>query len=118
MLSKLVHFSLQFRSVIVILACILVGYGLYVADHAKLDVFPEFVPPQVTVQTEAPGLTANRVEQLVTTPIENAINGMGNLVSLSSESIQGLSVIRVVFTDGTDIFTARQNLAERLLQTA
>src|SRR4051812_9321687 len=116
MLEKLIHFSLQFRGVIVVLACILVGYGLYVADHAKLDVFPEFVPPQVTVQTEAPGLTASRVEQLVTTPVENAINGMGGLVALRSESIQGLSVITAVFTDGTDILTARQNLTERLQQ--
>src|ERR1700712_1173875 len=103
MLNALVHFSLRFRGMIIILACLLVGYGLYVAKHAKLDVFPEFVPPQVGVQTEAPGLTPDQVEMLVTRPVEHAINGLGNLQSLRSESIQGLSVVTAVFKEGTDI---------------
>ena len=49
MLNRIVHFSLKFRGIVVVLACMLIGYGLYVADHAKLDLFPNFVPPQVTV---------------------------------------------------------------------
>jgi CzcA family heavy metal efflux pump len=118
MLKSLVHFSLQFRAGVLILACLLVGYGLYVARHAKLDVFPEFVPPQAAIQTEAPGLTAEQVEALVTRPVESAVNGLGNLESLRSESIQGLSVVNVVFKDGTDIMTARQALSERLLEAA
>src|ERR1700709_1304947 len=103
MLQSIVHFSLRFRGIVVALACLMTGYGLFVASRAKLDVFPEFVPPQVTVQTEAPGLAPEQVETLVTRPIENAINGLGSQESLRSETIQGLSVITVVFKEGTDI---------------
>src|SRR5438477_8505616 len=118
MLNRIVHFSLRFRGVTVALACVLVGYGIYVAAHAKLDVFPNFVPPQVVVQSEAPGLSPEQVEVLVTRPIENTINGLGNMASLRSESIPGLSVITAVFKQGTDIFIARQMLAEKLGETA
>src|SRR3954464_184814 len=114
MLSYLVEHSLRFRFIVVILACVVIGYGLYVTQHAKLDVFPDFVPPQVTVQTEAPGLAPEQVETLVTRPIENAINGLGNQESLRSETIQGLSVITLVFKDGTDVHLARQMVAEKL----
>src|SRR5438067_3872273 len=103
MLNRIVRFSLRFRGVVIALACVLVGYGLYVAAHAKLDVFPDFVPPQVVVQTEAPGLTPEQVETLVTRHVEGAINGLGNLEALRSDSIQGLSAITAVFKEGTDI---------------
>jgi len=103
--------------VIVALACLLVGYGIYVTSNAKLDVFPNFVPPQVTIQTEAPGLSSEQVEIMVTQPLEGLINGLGNMASLRSESIQGLSVITAVFKEGTDIFIARQMLAEKLAET-
>ena len=118
MLNRIVHFSLRFRGVVVALACVVIGYGLHVAANAKLDVFPNFVPPQVVVQTEAPGLSPEQVEVLVTRPIENTINGLGNMASLRSESIPGLSVITAVFKEGTDIFIARQTLAEKLAETA
>ncbi|MDB6170053.1 MAG: CusA/CzcA family heavy metal efflux transporter [Verrucomicrobia bacterium] len=118
MLQAIVQFSLRFRGVVLALACLLLGYGIYVAANAKLDVFPEFVPPQVTVQTEAPGLAPEQVETLVTRPIENTINGLGSQESLRSETIQGLSVITVVFKEGTDIQVARQMLAEKLGEAA
>ena len=118
MLNAIVHFSLRFRGVVIALACLLTGYGLWVAAHAKLDVFPNFVPPQVEVQTEAPGLSPEQVEALVTRPIEHTINGLGNMASLRSESIAGLSVITAVFKEKTDIHIARQMLAERLVETA
>ena len=114
MLNRIVHFSLRFRGVVVALACVLTGYGIYIAANSKLDVFPNFVPPQVVVQAEAPGLSPEQVEALVTLPIEHTINGLGNLESMRSESIPGLSVITVVFKEGTDIFIARQMLAEKL----
>src|SRR5579872_4664225 len=104
MLNWIVHFSLRFRGVIVALACLTIGYGIYVTARSKLDVFPNFVPPEVTVQTEAPGLSSEQVEVLVTLPLENTINGLGEMASMRSESIQGLSVITVVFGEGTDIF--------------
>src|SRR2546421_7530510 len=118
MLQALVNFSLKFRGVVVALACVLLGYGFYVAKNAKLDVFPNFVQPQVVIQTEAPGLAPEQVEVLVTRPIETMINGLGDMESLRSESIQGLSIITAVFKEGTDVFRARQTLAEKLAESA
>src|SRR5438093_11323276 len=111
MLRALVTFSLRFKGVVVALACVLLGYGLYVSANAKFDVFPNFVQPQVTIQTESPGLSPEQVEVLVTRPVETAINGLGQMESLRSESIQGLSIITAVFEEGTDVFLARQTLA-------
>src|SRR5438552_18318398 len=102
MLRSIVHFSLRFKGVIVALSCLLLGYGVYIAANAKLDVFPNFVQPQVVIQTEAPGLSPEQVEVLVTRPVETAVNGLGNQESLRSESIQGLSIITVVCKEGTD----------------
>ena len=118
MLRALVHFSLRFKGVVIALSCVLLGYGLYVSARAKLDVFPNFVQPQVTIQTESPGLSPEQVEILVTRPVETAINGLGNMESLRSESIQGLSIITAVFEEGTDVFLARQTLAEKLGELA
>src|SRR5882724_5688724 len=118
MLRAIVTFSLRFRSVVLALACVLLGYGIYVTYSAKLDVFPNFVQPQIVVQTECPGLAPEQVELLVTVPIESAVNGLGEMESLRSESIEGLSVITTVFKEGTDIFRARQMLAKILTETA
>src|SRR5215470_4324033 len=118
MLKGLVSFSLKFRGVVVALACVLLAYGLYVAKTAKLDVFPNFVQPQVVIQTESPGLAPEQVELLVTLPLETMINGLGEMESLRSESIQGLSIITAVFKESTDVFRARQMLAEKMAETA
>jgi CzcA family heavy metal efflux pump len=118
MLNWIVHLSLRFRGVVAALACVLTGYGIYTAAHAKLDVLPNFVPPEATVETEAPGLSPEQVEVLVTRPIENTINGLGNMSALRSESISGLSTITAIFKEGTDIRFARQMLNERLIETA
>jgi CzcA family heavy metal efflux pump len=118
MLRTLVELSLRSRGVVITLAVGLIAYGLYVAQNAKLDVFPDFVQPQVTIQTEAPGLAPEQVETLVTRPVESALNGAGNLDSIRSESIQGLSVVTAVFKDGTEIYQARQMIAERLAEAA
>src|SRR5712692_5634368 len=118
MLKALVSFSLRFRGVVIVLACVVLGYGLYVAHNAKLDVFPNFVQPQVVIQTECPGLAPEQVDLLVTVPIESALNGLGEMESLRSESIEGLSIITAVFKESTDILRARQMLAEILAETA
>jgi CzcA family heavy metal efflux pump len=117
-LRTLVHLALRYRGVVIAIACMVLVYGARVTRNAKLDVFPEFVPPQVSVQTEAPGLAAEQVEMLVTTPVEAAVRGLGRLSALRSESIQGLSVVTVVFEEGTDLFQDRQLLAERMAQVA
>jgi CzcA family heavy metal efflux pump len=118
MLQAIVAWSIRNRVVVVVLAVLLLVGGLYATRQSKLDVFPEFAPPQVVVQTEAPGLSATEVEQLVTLPIEQAVSGIARLDVLRSQSIQGLSVITVIFTDGTDIYRARQQVAERLAELA
>src|SRR6266851_1152005 len=118
MLTRIVQFSLKFRGIVIALACVLLAYGLYVSYHAELDVFPNFVQPQVVVQTEAPGLSPEQVELLVTRPVETALNGLGGLESIRSESIQGLSIITAVFKEGTDVLVARQMMGEKLTETA
>jgi CzcA family heavy metal efflux pump len=118
MLGALVRFSVRHRGIVIGLAIALVVYGLSVLAGAKLDVFPEFAPPQVSIQTEAPGFSAEQVEILVTKPIEDAINGVTGIATVRSQSIQGLSVMTAVLADGVDIYRARQALAERLGEAA
>lgn len=114
MLSAIVRFSLRFRGIVIALACALLGYGVYSLTQARYDVFPEFAPPQVVVQTEAPGLSPEQVEILVTQPIENAIIGVSGIDTLRSGSVQGLSVITVVFHPSSSIYLDRQVVGERL----
>ncbi|HDR9282859.1 efflux RND transporter permease subunit [Burkholderia vietnamiensis] len=114
MLAAIVRASLRYRGVALALAALLAVYGAFVFQQARYDVFPEFAPPQVTIQTEAPGLAPEQVELLVTQPVENAVNGVAGVARLRSQSIQGLSVITVTFEPDSDIFRDRQNLSERL----
>jgi CzcA family heavy metal efflux pump len=118
MLQFLVSWSIHNRVVVTALALLLLVVGVYAAGHAKLDVFPEFAPPQVIIQTEAPGLSPAEVEQQVTTPIEAEVNGLPGLAVLRSKSIQGLSVVTVIFQDGTDIYRARQLVGEKMAELA
>src|SRR6266849_5542192 len=118
MLNAIVRFSIRFRGIAISLACALLVYGIFSLAHVPYDVFPEFAPPEVSIQTEAPGLSPEQVEVLVTQPIENSINGVSGIESLRSRSIQGLSVIRVVFRSGTDIYRDRQAVIERLSTVA
>ena len=105
MLNRIVELSLRHRGVVIALAVVWLGAGMTAAFRAPLDVFPDFVPPQVVVQTEAPGFSAEQVEQLVTRPLEAELSGVLGLDSLRSESIQGLSVITATFRDGTPVRT-------------
>ncbi len=116
MLSAIVEFSLRFRGIVIALACLAALYGIYATEQAHLGVFPEFAPPQVTIQTEAPGLSPEQVETLVTQRIENALIGTAGLEAIRSSSIQGLSVVTITFSEGTEIYRARQMVGERLLE--
>jgi Cu/Ag efflux pump CusA len=118
MLQALVSWSLRNHLAVVVLAAVLLGGGFYATQRARLDVFPEFAPPQVNIQTEAPGLSPLDVEQLITVKIETAVNGVPRLDVLRSRSIQGLSVVTLIFQDGTDIYRARQLVTERLGELA
>ncbi|MGH9468706.1 MAG: efflux RND transporter permease subunit [Terriglobia bacterium] len=114
MLKSIVRFSLRFRGIVIALACAVLAYGVYSLRTARYDVFPEFAPPEVSIQTEAPGLSPEQVEQIVTTPIENAVIGVTGIKAVRSGSIQGLSVITVIFKNKGSIYLDRQLVAERL----
>ena len=114
LIRTLIRFSLDRKGFILLLAIILMLFGLYTYTRIRYDVFPEFSPPQVSIQTEAPGLSPGQVELLITQPIEQGINGTVGLATLRSTSIQGLSVIVATFDPSSDIFRDRQLIAERL----
>ena len=118
MLTGLVRGSIRHRVVVLGLAAALVVVGANTLWRAPLDVFPEFAPPQVSIQTEAPGLSPEQVELQVTKPIEDAINGVQGIAAVRSHSIQGLSVVTAVLAERVDIHLARQALAERLGEVA
>jgi len=118
LLASIVHTALQHRYLVLFLALILTAWGIFDLGKARYDVFPEFAPPQVVIQTESPGLAPEAVETLVTQPLENALNGIEGLASLRSSSIQGLSVITATFNAGSDIYRDRQIVAERLVNAA
>jgi CzcA family heavy metal efflux pump len=110
----LVDLCVRFAGTIATLTLVALALGLWAAQNAPLDVFPDFVPSTVDIQTEAPGFTAQQVEQLVTKPIENAVNGSIGLDTIRSESIPGLSVITIQFKDKIDLYNARQGISEHL----
>jgi len=114
MLSTIVRFSVRYYGIVIALAILLLIYGIYRLSTAGLDIFPEFSPKQVIIQTESPGFSAEQVEVLVTQPIESAINGLIGLEFLRSESIQGLSVVTATFKEDTDVYRNRQMVSERL----
>lgn len=114
MMSALVRFSIRFHGVIIGLASLMVIYGVYSLSRSNLDVFPEFSPTQLVIQTESPGMSAKLVEYLVTQPLENTIAGTVGVDKIRSQSIPGLSVVTVLFKPGTDVYRNRQVIAERL----
>lgn len=116
MLSAIIRWTLDRPRLVMAAAVLLLAYGGLVLSRAKLDVFPDFVPAQAEVQTEAPGLSAEQVEQLVTRPIEQSVNGAAGVAAVRSESLQGISVITVVFREGADPYRARQVVAEALAE--
>src|SRR4051794_30996922 len=119
MMRLVVTLSTKFRVLVLGAAVILCGIGLVQLRTAKVDQFPEFNPTTVEIQTEALGLSAAEIEQLVTVPLEqDLLNGVPWLDQIRSESVQGLSSITLVFQPGTDLYQARQQVNERLTQAA
>ncbi len=114
MLSWLISSSVRGRVIVIALCGLLVAYGFHTIRTAPLDVFPEFAPPKIEIQTEAPGLSTDEVENLISVPLENALNGTPGLTTLRSKSVLGLSSVVLLFEDGTDIHKARQFVQERV----
>src|SRR5579872_582112 len=114
MMRAIVSLCVRHYGAVTALTLFALVLGCWGALHAPLDVFPEFVPTQVEIQTEAPGFAPQQVEELVTRQIENAVNGSAGLATMRSESIPGLSVVTITFADGVDVHIARQGISERL----
>ncbi len=118
MLATLIESSIRLRGAVVGLCIVLFLYGGWRLSQAGLDIFPEFSPKQVIVQTEAQGLTAQQVERRITQPIENILGGLLGLADLRSESIAGLSVVTAIFEEEIPLQLARQQVTERLATLA
>lgn len=114
----LIETALRLRVAVVVLTVIAMVVGMRLVRSAPLDVFPEFAPPLAEIQTEAPGLSTEEVEALVTMPVEQALIGTPYLKTVRSKSVLGLSSVVLIFERGSDVFTARQFVSERMARLA
>src|ERR687894_724086 len=116
LMRRIVAGSLAFRWIVLFIAAAMMALGFVRIPDTEVDVFPEFAPPRVEIQTIALGNSSNEVEQLITVPIENQLNGIEGLEDMRSKSVAQLSSIVLIFGRGTDELRARQLVAERLAQ--
>ena len=114
-MRSLIATALRLRWVVSVLSLLMLVVGFRLIQTTPLDVFPEFSPLLVEIQTEAPGLSTSEVESLVSTPIENAVNGVKGLKTLRSKSVLGLSSVVLIFDENAELMAARQLVQERLL---
>ena len=113
-MNWLIQTSLNLRVLVIAAAIALIIFGVRSLENVPLDVFPEFAPPVVEIQTEGPGISTEEIENLVTIPIENALTGIPYVKTVRSKSVLGLSSVRLIFNSGTDLLLARNLVQERL----
>ncbi len=112
MFGWVVGSSLKFRFLVVAIAAALLVFGTEQLRKMPVDVFPEFAPPKVEIQTQGPGMTAAEVEELITIPMEQTLRGVPELDIIRSKSVRALSQIVMIFKPGVDIIVARQQVQE------
>ena len=116
MIDQFVTFCLHRRIAVIVLAVLLGGFGIYAWETLSVEAYPELGDVASQVTTQIPGLAAEEVEQLITVPLERAINGTPGMILMRSQSTFGLSLITVLFRDGYDDYWVRQRLDERITQ--
>src|SRR6058998_3182104 len=114
MIDRILEFSLRQRAIVLLAAIGFLGVGLWSAFHLPIDAVPDITAPQVQINTEVPALAAEESEKLVTQPIEIEMAGLPGVEEMRSLTNFGLSQVTLNFKDGTDIYRARQLVAERL----
>src|SRR5882724_13715780 len=112
MMKRVIASSLRFRYLVLALGVVLTWFGVALLQNVPVDVFPEFAPPRVEIQTICLGLSPAEVEQLVTVPLENALNGVPEIDVMRSKSVAQLSSILLIFKSGVDGISARQLVSE------
>lgn len=118
MLRAIVRYSLLYPWLVAFAALVLAGAGALSLRTVNYDVFPEFAPPSITIDTTVTGLAPEDIETLVTTPIENAVIGVPGLAKLRSQSVAGISAVTATFRDGSDLYRDRELVAERIAAAA
>src|SRR5947208_10850106 len=118
LMRSIISSSLRFRYLVVAAAIGMMVLGITVLPKMHVDVFPEFAPPRVLIQTACLGLSTSDVEQLVTVPLEQALNGVDGLDDLRSKSVPQLSSIELIFNSNVDMLHARQLVQERMTTVA
>src|SRR6201996_2067957 len=116
MLEAIIAGALKQRLILIVVALVLVAFGIHAAEHLSVDAFPDVANVQVQVATEAPGKSPEEVERFVTIPIEIAMTGLPGMTDMRSLNKPGLSLITLVFADGSDLYRERQMISERLAE--